>query len=377
MDSESEKRAYIRNVINPVVERMIIDTLATRPNDLLGFMVNWLQTKGPQYVQSDKGSDNHSDKSFEDEDEEYVEISKEKLKKVQNRGNRSSVSAEAYGIWNKKGAYIPKVVAKTEEQKARIRQRLSQAFMFQALDEKEQQIVVDAMEEVHFDKGSTVIQQGDAGDVLYVVDSGALDCFKTFKIEEGEKYLKTYKPGESFGELALLYNAPRAATIRAKEDSILFSLDRECFNNIVKESAIKKREQYENLLSKVDLLSTMDNYERSKIADALKHTKFKAGEYVIKEGETGNTFYFIEDGEAVATKTLKQGSEPEVVFDYKPGDYFGELALLKEVPRQANIVAKTDLVLASMDRDSFKRLIGPLEDLLKRNFTKYEKFTKI
>lgn len=63
-----------------------------------------------------------------------------------------------------------------------------------------------------------------------------MDCFKTFKKEEGEKYLKTYKPGEAFGELALLYNAPRAATIRAKSESTLFSLDRECFNNIVKES---------------------------------------------------------------------------------------------------------------------------------------------
>jgi len=48
--------------------------------------------------------------------------------------------------------------------------------------------------------------------------------------------LKTYKPGEAFGELALLYNAPRAATIKAKTESILFSLDRECFNHIVKGS---------------------------------------------------------------------------------------------------------------------------------------------
>jgi len=51
-------------------------------------------------------------------------------------------------------------------------------------------------------------------------------------------YLKTYKPGEAFGELALLYNAPRAASIKAKTDAILFSLDRETFNNIVKQSAM-------------------------------------------------------------------------------------------------------------------------------------------
>jgi cAMP-dependent protein kinase regulator len=75
--------------------------------------------------------------------------------------------------------------------------------------------------------------------------------------------LKVYVPGEAFGELALLYNAPRAATIIAKTDSILFSLDRECFNHIVKDAAAKKRQKYENLLESIELLDAMDNYERS------------------------------------------------------------------------------------------------------------------
>jgi cAMP-dependent protein kinase regulator len=73
--------------------------------------------------------------------------------------------------------------------------------------------------------------------VLFVVDEGELDCFKKFKEDEDEKLLKTYKPGEAFGELALLYNAPRAATIRAKTDAVLFSLDRDCFNGVVKDAA--------------------------------------------------------------------------------------------------------------------------------------------
>lgn len=131
--------------------------------------------------------------------------------------------------------------------------------------------------------GDLVIEQGAMGDVLFIVDSGALDCFKQFKKDEESKYLKTYQPGESFGELALLYNAPRAATIKAKEDSVCFSLDRECFNGIVKDAAMKKRQTYEEFLKNIDLLSEMDAYERSKIADALRPVKVKAGEYVVKE----------------------------------------------------------------------------------------------
>jgi cAMP-dependent protein kinase regulator len=73
-----------------------------------------------------------------------------------------------------------------------------------------------------------------------VVDEGTLDCSKQFKKDEPPKFLKTYHPGESFGELSLLYNAPRAATITSKTESILFALDRETFNNIVKDAAGKK-----------------------------------------------------------------------------------------------------------------------------------------
>ena len=143
----------------------------------------------------------------------------------------------------------------------------------------------------------------------------------------------------SFGELALLYNTPRAASIVAKQDSILYSLDRECFNHIVKDSAIKRRERYDAFLSKVDLLQELDQYERSKICDCLESQVYAPGSAIITEGDNGNTFYFIESGTAYATKKNAKGGQDRV-FDYKANDYFGELALLKDIPRQASIIAE-------------------------------------
>lgn len=84
----------------------------------------------------------------------------------------------------------------------------------------------------------------------------------------------------------------------------------------------------------------MDAYERSKLPDALKSFEYQAGDYIIKEGDDGNIFYMIVSGEAIATKTIEPGQPAKEVMSYKVGDYFGELALLKNEPRAANVIAK-------------------------------------
>lgn len=191
------------------------------------------------------------------------------------------------------------------------------------------------------------------------------------KIIDGEsKHLKNYAVGEVFGELALLYNAPRAATIRAESDGSLWVLDRETFNNIVKEASQKKRQQYEDFLQTVPILSNMDHYERSKITDAVKDKKVKKNDVVIKQGEDGDAFYIIVSGSAKASFN----ADPQnAIMTYREGDYFGERALLRNEPRAANVIATEDCKLISLDRKSFKRLLGPLDNILKRNIENYAK----
>ena len=82
-------------------------------------------------------------------------------------------------------------------------------FIFASLDDKDKKTVIDAMEEKSFKRGETVIQQGESGNELFIVENGHLDCTKKFDNEPQEKLLKSMNPGDVFGELALLYNAPR------------------------------------------------------------------------------------------------------------------------------------------------------------------------
>ena len=105
---------------------------------------------------------------------------------------RSSVSSEAFGVYNKKSDFKAQVIPKSEETKQKINDRLAMAFMFSALDPKEKQIVVDAMSERKAVAGDVIIKQGEEGDALYVVESGTLSCFKLFAGKTEQTFLKKY-----------------------------------------------------------------------------------------------------------------------------------------------------------------------------------------
>lgn len=114
--------------------------------------------------------------------------------------------------------------------------------------------------------------------------------------------MKTYLPGEAFGELALLYNAPRAATIIASTDAKLWQLDRNTFNHIVKGASQQRREQYETFLDSVPILKHIDLYEKAKICDVITEGTFASGQKVISEGDQGETFFIVISGTAIAVK---------------------------------------------------------------------------
>ena len=152
-----------------------------------------------------------------------------------------------------------------------------------------------------------VISQGDAGDFFYVVEKGSFDVHvnPSGTIQRGPDGLGdkvgNIQAGGSFGELALMYNAPRAATVISVEaPCTLWALDRITFRRILMESTFARRRMYESFLEEVPLLSSLTPYERSKIADALETQKFAPGEIIIKEGDPGHSFYLLESGEAGA-----------------------------------------------------------------------------
>merc|ERR1740129_1470018 len=162
-------------------------------------------------------------------------------------------------------------------------------------------MIVGAMAEKRLDAGERIINEGETGDVMFVIEQGSFDCFK--QVDGYEQVVKHCSAGDYFGELALLYNCPRAASVVARETSLIWQLDRETFNHVVRDASIAKREKYESFLSQVPILEALGPYERSQLADALKTEAVTAGTTVLRQGEEGKLFYIVEDGQLVALKS--------------------------------------------------------------------------
>lgn len=288
-----------------------------------------------------------------------------------NFNRRVSVSAESMNPADTASDnWSPPVHPKTDDQQARLRKAVAQNFIFSHLDDDQTTQVLGALnEKVIPAKGIKVITQGDVGDYFYVVEKGTFDVYvsSTGKLETGVdgagKKVNTISSGGSFGELALMYNAPRAATVMSTEQSTLWALDRVTFRRILMDSAFQRRKMYEAFLAEVPILESLTNYERSKVADALRTEKFPAGHKIIAEGDPGEDFFLLESGSA---EVFKRGTDA-AVHKYSKGDYFGELALLDDKPRAASVIASTEVKVAALGKDGFQRLLGPVEQLMRRN----------
>lgn len=290
-----------------------------------------------------------------------------------SKGRRASVSAEPLSMED--DITNDRVIhPKSDDQRKRLSTAVQNILIFKSLDPEQRGMVLDAMFEKTVEEGDKVIELGDSGDFFYVVDSGKLDCY--IKIDGEEKKVLTYDNVGAFGELALMYNTPRAATIIATEKCVLWALDRMTFRQLVLVSTMKKRQMYEQFLNDIPMLQELEAYERMNLADALVTKHYTAGEAIITQGDSADAFYIIEKGTCSVkvkdTRSPQNNAEEKEVSQLAPGKYFGELALLFSKPRAASVYAHTDVSLAVLDVSAFERLLGPCVEIMSRNVSDYE-----
>mmetsp|Transcript_17735 Transcript_17735/g.26566 ORF Transcript_17735/g.26566 Transcript_17735/m.26566 type:complete len:756 (-) Transcript_17735:132-2399(-) len=235
--------------------------------------------------------------------------------------------------------------------------------MFMALTDHVINDVIKAMYKLTIKKGHSPIEQGDTGDLLYIVESGS------FCVIRNGIVVGSLGSWSLFGELALMYNAPRAATVTALADSQVWVVDRFTFRRILRTVSEEELHKHVKFLSEVPLLKPLARYEREKIAEALEEMRYRKGTNVIEQGMHGSCMFIVKAGDL---EVLKDGNK---VHAYKSGDYFGERALmLKEArgKRAATVKCVTDCVLLKLDRTAVELLLGPIHSHLEEQSKSYD-----
>lgn len=267
--------------------------------------------------------------------------------------------------------YVKVTIPKSDTVRNLIYHSIKRNMLFRACSEEELQGLIDAFDTAKFKADSVIIKQGDEGDLFYVVEEGQLDIFVRFPDSQQDTLVGTpYVSGSSFGELALMYGSARAATIRAKSDCVLWSLDRQAFKGITASLKQKRDEIIRDTLRKVKIGdSVLGNVLKASDIDAMavatQSDSFQKGDVIIRQGEKGDAFYIIESGTIDVFITGQGDSKP--VARLTSGQFFGEKALISEDVRQATCIASTDAQCLTLMREDFVQMLGSLQDLLSGN----------
>ena len=240
-----------------------------------------------------------------------------------------------------------------------IRKALKKNFVFGDLNDKELQPLMDAFEKCSFKANENIITQGSRGDFFYIIFDGKV----AFNVN-GKIVGKAGK-GNSFGELALLYTCPRAATVTAQRDTILFRVDQATFRYILQHQTKESEKEKVTLLRGVNFLSELSSVDLEKLANVMTPRVFSPKDLLVKKGEMGDHFYVLQEGEVLITD-ISVGSTTYADQKLGPKEYFGERSLMTSEPRAANVVALTYGVAFSIDRSSFQKVLGQMSDVILR-----------
>lgn len=229
-------------------------------------------------------------------------VSKEKTKAIEQMRRRMIAERDMSDVQNEDFDISTLYTEKSESEKASIAEAIRASVMFQNITDSQKEMIFKVVEPISVKKGDWVIKQGSVGDRFYIVDHGK---FEVRIVPEGEEdkdgsggnvvhvYVGSRETHAhpSFGELALMYSAPRAASIIAQTDGQLWGLHRYAFRKVLAEQS--ERKGLMKVLKKMAAFKTLDKEEIENIAGSMEEATYGRGEKIVEQGAVGDTVYVI------------------------------------------------------------------------------------
>ena len=219
-------------------------------------------------------------------------------------------------------------------------------FVLSNLEEREVLMLIEAMEKFTVPLGEEIIKQGDVGDYLYILKEGSIRYVKD------EDEIGIAGPGEVFGELALLYDCRRAATVVADAECTLFRVSRETFRTIQASFILSNDDEARRLLKKTKLFEGFPDDIVREMASCIFKKQFHKGEILVRKGDPVEEVYFIKKGRVVGKEINLRGVDFADI-EFKEGDSFGERAIVVDDPAMGTAECLTDGVAYVLTKERF------------------------
>jgi len=258
---------------------------------------------------------------------------------------------------------------KTEEQKTSIAEAIRASVVFQNITDAQRELIYKVMEPMEVKAGQWIIKQGTVGDRFYIVDEGSFEVRILAENEkdeagDGGNLVHSYEGSRknnshpSFGELALMYSAPRAASIIAQTDGHLWALHRYAYKEITEEKLVARKDS-EKILKKIDFFKSFMDEQLSDLSSYLCETKYGKGDIIIKEGEVGDSIFIVlPGGSCESVCSGEDGTLSKSTL--KINDFFGEEILKggRESKYLSTVTAKSKSTFLTLQKSDVKRAMG-------------------
>jgi cAMP-dependent protein kinase regulator len=231
---------------------------------------------------------------------------------------------------------------------------------------------IQLMEQMHMRSmlpEEVVIREGDVGSSMFIISSGRVKITKTSETG-GEIVLAHLGDGAFFGEMALIGEAPRSASVIADEDTVLFEVSRDVLAEVIKSFPsvagiivrFYRQRLLSNLMATSAIFRPLDAEQRRSLIEKFKSREVPQNEKLLEEGAAGDGLYLLLSGKAEVSK--KAEGKRTVVAHLKEGDVFGERSLLTNQPVSATVRTLRKSIVLKLPKRAFLEVASTHPQLL-------------
>lgn len=261
---------------------------------------------------------------------------------------------------------------------------LERVEFFEGLDQDQITKVAQEALLLQFMPGQDICRQGDYEETFYIILSGFVEV-TTQTQNQHKTFLAVLEKGEFFGEMGPLSGQPRTATVTAKERTVVLQIPKTLFIEMMRRSPPFKDKidqkyidrSLSTHLRQVEIFSSLPEPVIEALSDKVELLSFGKGEVIIREGEPGDCLYLVRSG---FVKISRGPLDHEKILTYlREGSYFGEMALIRDEKRSANVVAMTDVEAVYIGKEEFQDILNmypEVADEIKKTITSRDKKAK-